>query len=148
MNKLSHVDQNGIVSVIDISGKPAILYEAEATGFILLRPDAIHQIKENELENGDILKYAEARGVIAAKRTEKLIPLVNDRRFTKIEVKAYVYPNGVEIKSFVSSIGRSGVEVESLAAVSISLITLYEICKTADSSLFISDLKILRRTTE
>jgi cyclic pyranopterin phosphate synthase len=149
MNRLRHIDQNGKVSALDISNRPSVTYEAEAIGFMHLKPDAVRQIKENEEgKKGNVLKYAETCGVKAAKRTRKLVPLVNDRNFIKIEVKAYVYPNGVEVKSFVSAIGQSGVEIESLTAVSISLLTLYEICKTVDPSLIISDLKILRRTND
>jgi cyclic pyranopterin phosphate synthase len=148
MNKLRHIDQNGKVSAIDNSSRLSIMHEAEATGFIHLKPDAVQQIKENELEKGDVLTYAETCGVEAAKRTREFVPLVNDINLTKIEVKAYVYPNGIEVKSFINSVGQSGMEIEALTAVSISLLTLYEICKTADPSLFISDLKILRRANE
>jgi cyclic pyranopterin phosphate synthase len=148
MKKLDHIDDKGKINMIDITHKPVGIKEAEASGFIHLKPETIKLIKENEMEKGEVITIAEISGIQAAKSTCHLVPLVHDVPLTRIDVKAYIYPNGIEVKSLVKSVCQSGIEIEALTAVSVALLTIYEICKNADSSMIISDIKLLHKTLE
>jgi cyclic pyranopterin phosphate synthase len=122
------------------------ILEAEASGFIHLRPDTVKMIKENEGNQDSLISRAETAGIKAAGNTGSFIPLVRPITLTGVEVRAYVYPNGVEIKSIVRSAGQMGLETEALAAVSIALLTLFESCKSTDSSAAIAEIRIIRKT--
>lgn len=145
MKKLDHIDSAGKIDMIDITSRPAGLQEAEASGFINLKPETVRMIKENELEKGEVITIAEIAGIQAAKNTSNLIPLVHYTALTRIDVKAYVYPNGIEVKSSIKAVCQSGLETEALTAVCVALLTLFEICKSVDSSPVISDIKLARK---
>lgn len=145
MQKPDHFDSKGKIQMADHTGKPVKLREAEATGFIHMKSETVRLIKDNETEKGEIITIAEVAGMQAAKSTCQLIPLLHHSSPQYIEVKAYVFPNGIEVKSHIKAEGRSGMEMESLTAVSAALLTLYEFCKNEDSSLVISDIKLSKK---
>jgi len=120
--------------------------EAEATGFIHLRPDTISMIKENEGHQDSVIRRAETAGIRAAGNTGSFVPLLQPVTLTGVNVKAYVYPNGIEIKCIVRSAGQTGLETEALAAVSVALLSLFESCKSTDSSAAIAEIRITRKT--
>ena len=146
--KKRDIDDKCRINMIDTTEKPVSIKEAEASGFIHLKPETIRMIKENALEKGEVITTAEIAGIQAAKNASNLVPLVHQVSLTQIDVKVYVYPNGIEVKSLIRSVCQAGVETEALAAVCVALLTLFEICKNADSSLVISDIKLLRKTHE
>ena len=148
MKKLDHIDEKGKISMIDTTGKPESLKEAGASGFIHLKPETIRLIKENELEKGEVITMAEIAGMQAAKNTSSLVPLVHHVSLTGVDVKAYVYPNGIEVKSIIKSVSHTGLETEALTAVTIALLTLFEICKNVDGTSVISDIKLTRKMHE
>jgi cyclic pyranopterin phosphate synthase len=148
MKKLDHIDEKGKISMIDTTGKPESLKEAGASGFIHLKPETIGLIKENELEKGEVITMAEIAGMQAAKNTSSLVPLVHHVSLTGVDVKAYVYPNGIEVKSIIKSVSHTGLETEALTAVTIALLTLFEICKNVDGTSVISDIKLTRKMHE
>jgi cyclic pyranopterin monophosphate synthase len=148
MKKLDHIDEEGKIHMIDVTLKPESVKEAQATGFIHLKADTVKLIKENELQKGEVLTVAEIAGVQAAKTTWQVVPLVHEIPLTLVEVKAYVYPNGIEVKSTVKAVSPLGVETEALTAACAALLTIYEICKGTDTSLVISDIKLLHKTAE
>jgi cyclic pyranopterin monophosphate synthase len=122
------------------------IMEAEASGFIHLRPDTVRLIKEDEGNQDSMIRRAETAGQRAAGNTGKIIPLIQPVTLTAVEVRAYVYPNGVEIKCIVRSAGQTGLETEALTAVSIALLTLFENCKATDSSAALAEIRITRKT--
>lgn len=148
MKKFDHIDETGRISLIDITGKPERLMEADASGFIHLKPETIKMIKENEQEKGEVITVAEIAGMQAAKSASQLIPLVHQTVLTQVDVKAYVFPNGIEVKSAIRAVGQVGLETQALTAVSVALLTLFEICKQVDSTPLISDIKLTRKMHE
>lgn len=120
--------------------------EAEATGFIHLRPDTISMVKEKEGHQDSVIRRAETAGIRAAGNTGSFVPLLQPVTLTGVNVKAYVYPNGIEIKCIVRSAGQTGLETEALAAVSVALLSLFESCKSTDSSAAIAEIRITRKT--
>ncbi|HJZ39321.1 MAG TPA: cyclic pyranopterin monophosphate synthase MoaC [Bacteroidales bacterium] len=127
--------------------KNGTLTEAEAIGFIHMKPETVRIIKEREPGKTDIISQAETSGKKAAKNTAMLVPLLPNTYLSSVDVKAYIFPNGIEVKSLITTDDKCGVEVEALTAVCATLLTLFEKFKTIDPSLVVSDIKILRRTT-
>jgi len=142
------MNEKGNINMMDTTGKPVSFKEAEASGFIHLKSETIRMIKENELEKGEAIAMAEMAGMKAAKNTGDLVPLVHRVSLTGVEVKAYIYPNGIEVKSTIKSLNPAGGETEALTAVCIALLTLFEICKNVDGAPVISDIKLMRKIHE
>ena len=146
MKKLSHIDKKGKANMVDVGHKPAQLRIAKASGFIKLSKEAIQLIKENNISKGDVLTVAEIAGIQAAKRTAELIPLCHPLQITKIDVKATLEKNGVKIISAIKCIGQTGIEMEALTAVSVALLTIYDMCKAVDKKIVIEQISLLEKT--
>ena len=135
MNKLSHLTKTGKANMVDVSYKDDQERIAKATGFITLQPDTIKLIKENLIKKGDVITIAEIAGIQAAKETSNLIPLCHNIALSKVDVKGEIEENGVRITSLAKCVGKTGVEMEALTAVSIALLTIYDMCKAVDKSM-------------
>jgi cyclic pyranopterin phosphate synthase len=146
MKKLSHVDTKGKANMVDVGSKPSQLRIAKASGFIKLSKEAIKLIKENNIKKGDVLTLAEVAGIQAAKRTSDLIPLCHPLQITKIDVIATLEKDGVKIISEIKCIGQTGVEMEALTAVSIALLTVYDMCKAVDKKMIIEKIELIEKT--
>ena len=146
MKKLSHIDKKGKANMVDVGHKPEQLRIAKASGFIKLSKEAIQLIKENNISKGDVLTVAEIAGIQAAKRTSDLIPLCHPLQITKIDVKATLEKNGVKIISAIKCIGQTGIEMEALTAVSVALLTIYDMCKAVDKKMVIEQISLLEKT--
>ncbi len=146
MKKLSHIDKKGKANMVDVGHKPEQLRIAKASGFIKLSNEAIQLIKENNISKGDVLTVAEIAGIQAAKRTSDLIPLCHPLQITKIDVKATLEKNGVKIISEVKCIGQTGIEMEALTAISVALLTIYDMCKAVDRGMVIGEIKLEKKS--
>jgi cyclic pyranopterin phosphate synthase len=142
MNELSHIDPQGKANMVDVGAKPDQVRIAKAWGFITLQPETVRLIKENLIKKGDVITVAEIAGVQAAKETPRLIPLCHNLMLTKVEVKGLLKDNGIRIESMVKCTGKTGVEMEALTAVSIALLTIYDMCKAVDKSMVIKDIRL------
>jgi cyclic pyranopterin phosphate synthase len=131
--------------MVDVSAKPSQLRTAKAEGFIALEAATIALIEENRMKKGDVLSTAELAGIQAAKRTSELIPLCHPLQLTNVSVTARLEEGGVSVTSSVSCIGQTGVEMEALCAVGISLLTVYDMCKAADKSMRIENVVLLEK---
>ena len=140
MNELSHIDPQGKANMVDVGAKPDQVRIAKASGFIELQPETVRLIKENLVKKGDVITVAEIAGIQAAKETSRLIPLCHNLIITKVEVKGYLKDNGIRIESMVKCTGKTGVEMEALTAVSIALLTIYDMCKAVDKNMVIKDI--------
>ncbi len=143
---LSHIDKNGKANMVDVGDKPNQIREARAKGFIKLSAETFRLISENQMKKGDVLTVAEIAGIQAAKRTPELIPLCHTLMLTKVDVKATLTPEGVEVISYVKCIGQTGVEMEALTAVSTALLTVYDMCKAVDKNMVIKDITLIEKT--
>ncbi|NTW33863.1 MAG: cyclic pyranopterin monophosphate synthase MoaC [Bacteroidetes bacterium] len=145
MKKLSHTNAKGKANMVDVGDKPAQLRIAKATGQINLAPATIKLIKENEIKKGDVLTTAEIAGIQAAKKTPDLIPLCHPLMITKIDVKTKIIKTGIEVNSEVRCIGQTGVEMEALTAVSVALLTIYDMCKAVDKNMVIEKVYLVEK---
>ncbi len=143
--KLSHIDEKGKANMVDVAHKPDQVRVAVATGFIRLQPETIRLIKENGMKKGDVLTVAEIAGIQAAKSAPALIPLCHTLMITKIELKTTIENNGVRVESMVKCLGKTGVEMEALTAVSVALLTIYDMCKAVDKNMLMEDIRLVEK---
>ena len=147
MKKNSHIDNKGNVQMVDIADKAITKRKAIASGTITTSRKTIDSIKENTNKKGDVLSVARIAGIQAAKKTSELIPLAHPIEISNVKIDFEINNKHEQIKCIVevSSVGKTGVEIESLMAAQISLLTIYDMCKYLDRSMLISDVKLLRK---
>ncbi len=148
MKELSHVDEKGRARMVDIGAKPVQLRTARACGRIELAADTAALIRDNKMKKGDVLTVAEIAGVAAAKRTSELIPLCHPLAITNVRVTATLEERAVSVAGEVRCAGRTGVEMEALTAVSVALLTVYDMCKAVDKSMKIGEILLVEKTKE
>lgn len=146
MGKLTHTDAEGNARMVDVGEKEIQLRIAKASGTIQLSHDTLNLISQNLMKKGDVLTVAEIAGIQAAKRTYELIPLCHNISLNKVLVKANLSDEGITIQSEVRCIGTTGVEMEALTAVSIGLLTIYDMCKAVDKTMVIGEIKLIEKT--
>lgn len=148
MNELTHIGSDNRPSMVDVSDKPLAYRVAKAQGFIQLQPATVELIGNNGMKKGNVLITAELAGTQAAKKTYDLIPLCHSLLLSKVHVKAELKEDGVEIFSEVKCTGQTGVEMEALTAVSIALLTIYDMCKAVDKTMELGRITLLEKTKE
>lgn len=146
MGEFSHTDSEGKARMVDVSGKKQQRRVAKASGTIILQQETLRLIRENSMKKGDVLTVAEIAGIQAAKQTAMLIPLCHNISLSKVKVSAEVTDNGVKMTSEVKCTGNTGVEMEALTAVSVALLTIYDMCKAVDKTMVIGEVKLLEKT--
>jgi len=142
--KLSHYDRAGRARMVDVSGKPATKREAEASGFVEVRPAVLAALSANP--KGDPLEVARIAGIMAAKRTSELIPMCHPLPLSLVDVEVRVCENGLAITSKVATTAETGVEMEALTAVSVAALTIYDMLKAADKSIAIRRIVLERKS--
>ena len=145
MNELSHVDERGRARMVDVGAKPLQFRCARAAGTIELDAATLDLIRQNQLKKGDALTVAQVAGIQAAKRTAELIPMCHPIVLDRIDVTLALVQNGVSATSEVACIGRTGVEMEALTAVSAALLTVYDMCKAVDKKMRIGNIVLLEK---
>ena len=148
MKKLSHIERDGRPVMVDVSAKKNQYRIARARGRIKLAPTTVELISENRLEKGNVITVAELAGISAAKRTFELIPLCHILILSRVGVKASVEADGVSVTSEVVCVGQTGVEMEALTAVSVALLTIYDMCKAVDKNMIIHEVVLVEKHKE
>ena len=146
MNKLTHFDEKGNTQMVDVGGKPETLRVAIAKGHVTAQPETLHRISEQQMKKGNVLEVARLAGYMAAKRTSELIPLCHPLNLTSIRVDVAIVAEKIEIEAEVQTVGRTGVEMEALTAVSIAGLTVYDMCKAVDREMCISEIRLIKKT--
>ena len=147
-NPLTHFDHNGDPSMVDINDKKSTARVAIASGKIKMQLETLNKIIDMKIKKGDVLVVAKLAGIMAAKKTEQLIPLCHSipLSYVKIDLKPNINNSSIEIIAEASLVGKTGVEMEALTAVSIASLTIYDMCKSADRSMTISDIKLIHKS--
>lgn len=148
MEKLSHTDEKGKANMVDVGHKPDQIRIARAEGKILLSPETIKLIRENQLKKGDVLTVAEISGIQGGKKTSELIPLCHPLQISKLEVTTTLTESGVMINSLAKCVGKTGVEMEAITAVSVALLTIYDMCKAVDKNMVIGEIRLVEKIKE
>jgi len=139
---LSHVDASGAARMVDVSAKGETARTARATGTIRMSVEALALVRENRAAKGDVLGVARVAGIMAAKRTAELVPLCHPLPLSGVEVTLTLDEGlpGVRVGATVSTTARTGVEMEALTAVSVALLTVYDMVKAADRGMEIGSI--------
>ena len=148
MNKLTHFDEKGHARMVDVTPKAETLRVAVACGHVFAKPETLQLIAEHGFAKGDVLEVARLAGIMATKRTGDLIPLCHPLALTSVKVDLSINEaeHRVEIEAEVQTVGRTGVEMEALTAVSVAGLTVYDMCKSVDREMEISDIRLVKKT--
>ena len=146
--QLTHFDEKGNTRMVNVGGKEETLRIAIARGHVTARPETLHLIAEQGMKKGDVLEVARLAGIMAAKRTGELIPLCHPLALTSIRVELAIADDApqIEIEAEVQTVGRTGVEMEALTAVSVAALTVYDMCKAVDREMVIGDVRLVKKT--
>lgn len=144
---LSHIDESGQARMVDVSQKPDTERIAIAAGEVLMRPDTLALIRAGAIKKGDVLSVAQVAGVMAAKRTAELIPLCHPLPLTQVLVDFELDDSlpGVRIKATARTVGKTGVEMEALTAVSVAALTIYDMAKAAEKTMRLQNIRLLEK---
>ncbi len=145
MDKLSHMDAEGRVAMVDTSAKEASVRRALASARVLMSAETLEAVRAHRTPKGDPLETARLAGIMAAKRTAELIPLCHPLPLTHIEVRARVEDNGIYIEAEAATRAETGVEMEALTAASVAALTVYDMCKAVDRAMRITDIRLAEK---
>lgn len=148
MSDLSHLDTAGEARMVDVSAKPDSDRFARAAGAIRMTGETLLAIRSNTLKKGDVLAVARVAGIMAAKRTAELIPLCHPLSLTDVDVALELDDElpGVRVQACVRTTGKTGVEIEAITAVAVTLITLYDMAKSVDKGMVLGEVRLLEKS--
>lgn len=145
--KLTHLDETGRADMVDVGAKPESERLAVAAGTVYMQPETLRLIRDGLMKKGDVLTVARIAGIMAAKRTAELIPLCHPIPLTKIGVEIVLDDehHAVKIEATARTVGKTGVEMEALTAVSVAALTIYDMAKAVDRAMRIGDIQLLEK---
>ena len=148
VKKLTHLDESGQASMVDVGHKPDTERVAVARGAVLMEPETLQLILEGNLKKGDVLSVARIAGIMAAKRTSDIIPLCHPLALSHVDVtfKPNQQNSRIDIEATARLKGKTGVEMEALTAVSAAALTIYDMAKAVDRSMSISDIRLIAKS--
>ena len=144
MSKLTHFDDAGSASMVDVGAKPATRRSATASAFVRIAPGVLEKLPRNP--KGNPLEIARIAGIQAAKKTAELIPLCHPLPLTHADVTTAVEADGVAITATATTVAPTGVEMEAMSAAAVAALTVYDMCKALDKSIEIRDILLLEKT--
>ncbi len=145
MSKLTHLDESGNARMVDVGGKAETRRVAIASGRIRMSPEALAAIRDGAVPKGDVLAAARIAGIMAAKKTAELIPLCHPLALDAVTVDFAVEDDGVRSTATASLSGRTGVEMEAMTAVSVALLTIYDMAKALDKAMVIDAVRLVEK---
>ena len=148
MAELTHFDDKGAARMVDVSGKEETIREAIAECRVSMLPETLTLILDRKTAKGDVFGVARVAGIMAAKKTFELIPLSHPLRLSSVDISFEPDGDGssILIRATVKTHDRTGVEMEALTAAAIAGLTIYDMCKSVDRSMAISDIRLLKKT--
>ena len=146
--RLTHIDESGRASMVDVGWKDDTDREAVAKAAITMEPETLALIKANNMKKGDVLGVARIAGIMAAKNTSNLIPLCHPLPLNQVTIDFEIddEANSITITGTTNVTGKTGVEMEALTAVSIAALTIYDMCKAVDRAMRIDGVRLARKT--
>jgi cyclic pyranopterin monophosphate synthase len=148
MTELTHIDDQGRARMVDVGAKTPQRRTARAAGSIELASATRELIRQQQMHKGDVLTVAQIAGIQAAKRTGELIPLCHPLVLDHVSVRLELTEQGVAATSEVSCVGRTGVEMEALTAVSVALLTVYDMCKAVDKQMRLESIYLVEKVKQ
>jgi len=146
VTEFSHLDAEGGVRMVDVGDKPLSRRRALAHARVTMAAETAARLRD--LPKGDALTTAQLAGIMAAKRTSELIPLCHPLPLSSIDVDVAIIENGADVTSTVETTAQTGVEMEALVAASVAALTIYDMAKAIDSTMIVSDVRLLEKTKD
>ena len=148
MSKLTHFNQAGEAHMVDIADKPSSARRAIAAGRIVMQAETLELIQQGGHKKGDVLGVARIAGIMATKRTSDLVPMCHPLALTHVAVEFEADPDASAVECIVTAetTGQTGVEMEALTGVQVTLLTIYDMCKSVDRGMVISDVRLLEKS--
>ncbi len=148
MSELTHLDASGRARMVDVSQKADTEREAVARGRVLMAPETFRLVRDGGMAKGDVLAVAQVAGIMAAKQTPQLIPMCHPLNLTSVSIHFDLKDeeSAVDIAATVKTTGKTGVEMESLTAVAVAALTIYDMCKAVDRGMRIEGIRLARKT--
>ena len=148
MSSFTHIDDKGQVRMVDVTAKKPTVRTAVAGGAIHMDPETLDLIQHHKVKKGNVLETARIAGIMAAKKTSELIPMCHPLNITHIQVD--FSPDDSEscigVEATVRAIDQTGVEMEAITAVSVAALTIYDMCKSHDKEMTISNIRLLKKS--
>jgi cyclic pyranopterin phosphate synthase len=146
--QLSHFDDEGAARMVDVSRKEETAREAIAEGRVFMLPETLKLILDREISKGDVFGVARIAGIMAAKKTAGLIPLCHPLNITSAEISFEPDEKGscVKIRAIIRTTGQTGVEMEALTAAAAAGLTIYDMCKSVDRAMMVTDIRLMKKT--
>lgn len=146
--EFTHFNEEGNAKMVDVSKKKSTDRSAIAKGSISLSREIIKKIKENNMKKGDVLSVAQIAGIMGAKKTSEIIPMCHNIFISGADIKFFIDEINfkIDIEATVKTSGQTGIEMEALTAVSITALTIYDMCKAVDKNMIINDIKLIKKT--
>ncbi len=142
----THFNEEGRAHMVEVGDKEDTKRIAKAYGRIRMKKETIQLIKDGLIEKGDVLSVAQVSGIMAAKRTSELIPMCHNIFITGANIKFNILDDAVEIEGEVKTVGKTGVEMEALMAVSMAALTIYDMCKAVDKDMVVEEIKLMKKS--
>jgi cyclic pyranopterin phosphate synthase len=146
MSGLTHLDETGAARMVDVAGKPVTARAATARGRIVMSATAAAAIAAGTAKKGDVLAVARIAGIMAAKKTSELIPLCHPLPLTKVSLDVQPDASGVTVTATAATEAQTGVEMEAMTAVSVALLTIYDMAKALDKAMVIEEVRLLAKS--
>ena len=143
--KLTHLDDEGRLKMVDVGDKELTLRVARVRGEICMQPTTAALIEQNRVAKGNVLEAARLAGIMAAKRTGDLIPLCHPLNITAVDIEFMIKSDRVQVEAQARVDDRTGVEMEALTAATIALLTIYDMCKGVDRDMVISEVRLMEK---
>ncbi len=146
--EFTHLDENNRPKMVDVTAKDLTLREAVASGRALMRPDTVRAVESGGVSKGNVYTTAKIAGIMAAKKTSDIIPMCHPLELTGIDIdfSSDIKKGEITITASVRTFNRTGVEMEAMTAVSVAALTIYDMCKSADRAIVLSDIKLLKKS--
>lgn len=145
---LTHINEEGRAKMVDVSEKIDTVREAVAIGYVSMKRETLERIKEGTISKGDVLSVAQVGGIMGAKNTPQIIPMCHPIMISgcNINFKMDFENNRVEITATTKTVGKTGIEMEALTAVTTAALTIYDMCKAIDREMIINNIMLVKKS--
>lgn len=146
--ELTHINEEGRAKMVDVSEKVDTVREAVAIGYVSMKRETLEKIKEGTISKGDVLAVAQVGGIMGAKNTPQIIPMCHPIMISGCDIKFKIdfENNRVEITATTKTVGKTGIEMEALTAVSTAALTIYDMCKAIDREMIINNIMLVKKS--
>lgn len=146
--ELTHINNQGRAKMVDVSEKEDTAREAVAVGSIYMKRETLERVKEGGIKKGDVLSVAQVGGIMGAKNTANIIPMCHPINISGCDITfEYDFENSkIDIKASARTVGKTGIEMEALTAVSVAALTIYDMCKAIDREMIISNVMLVKKS--